>query len=194
MATTTILLREDIETLGGRGEIVTVKSGYARNFLLPKGIAILATKGNIKQVEKEREFLLKKAAEDKSTADLQAEQMKNIKLNFERKAGETGTLFGSVTSIDVTAALNDLGYEIDRKQVKLKDPIKELGEYTVDVRLHREVILEVPVKVRAEGELIPEEEKKEKAETKAEATAETKETTETVEEKSVPADSSNEEE
>ena len=136
MATTTILLREDIETLGGRGEIVTVKSGYARNFLLPRGIAILATKGNIKQVEKEREILLKKAAEEKSTADMQAEQMKDITLNFERKAGETGTLFGSVTSIDITAALNDLGYEIDRKQVKLKDPIKELGEYTVDVRLH----------------------------------------------------------
>lgn len=194
MATTTILLREDIETLGGRGEIVTVKSGYARNFLLPKGIAILATKGNIKQVEKEREILLKKAAEDKSTADMQAEQMKDIKLNFERKAGETGTLFGSVTSIDVTAALNDLGYEIDRKQVKLKDPIKELGEYTVDVRLHREVILEVPVKVRAEGELVPEEEKKEKAETKAEPAAETEETTETVKEKTVADEASNEEE
>lgn len=184
MATTTVLLREDIETLGGRGEIVSVKSGYARNYLLPRGIAIPATKGNIKQVEKEREFLLKKAAEEQSTAEMQAEQMKDISLEFERLAGETGTLFGSVTSMDVTAALNEKGYEIDRKQVKLKDPIKELGEYTVNVRLHREVILEVPVKVRPEGELVPveemeteEEEPNEEVEVSAETKTETAENT-----------------
>lgn len=163
MATTTILLREDIETLGGRGEIVTVKSGYARNYLFPRGIAIPATKGNIRQVEKEREYLLKKAAEEQSTAEMQATQMEDIKLDFERMAGETGTLFGSVTSMDITAALNDLGYEIDRKQVKLKSPIKELGEYTVDVRLHREVWLQVPVTVRPEGDLVPVEETEEQS-------------------------------
>jgi large subunit ribosomal protein L9 len=151
MATINILLREDIDTLGGRGEIVKVKAGYARNFLLPRGMATLATKGNIKQVEKEREFLLKKAANEQSTAQAQAEQMKDIALNFERKAGETGTLFGSVTSIDITEALNAKGYEIDRKKVNLKDPIKEVGEYTVSVKLHREVTLEIPVTVTAEG-------------------------------------------
>lgn len=195
MATTTVLLREDIETLGGRGEIVSVKSGYARNYLLPRGIAIPATKGNIRQVEKEREFLLKKAAEEQSTAEMQADQMKDISLEFERLAGETGTLFGSVTSMDVTAALNEKGYEIDRKQVKLKDPIKELGEYTVNVRLHREVILEIPVKVRAEGDLVPmeemetEEDTKEEVEASAETSAEV-----TTEETAVETDNSNEEE
>jgi len=196
MATTTILLREDIETLGGRGEIVTVKSGYARNYLLPRGIAILATKGNVNQVEKEREVLLKKAAEEQSTAELQYNQMKDLKLDFERLAGETGTLFGSVTSMDITSALNDMGYEIDRKQVKLKDPIKELGEYTVGVRLHREVLLEVPVKVRAEGEPVPVKEKKEEApaETSAPTETPTEEKSETVEENEVAEVSSEEEE
>lgn len=151
MATINILLREDIDTLGGRGEIVKVKSGYARNYLLPRGLATLATKGNIKQVEQERTFLLKKASHEKSTAELQAGQMKDISLEFERKAGESGTLFGSVTSIDITEALKAKGYEIDRRKVNLKDPIKETGEYTVSVKLHREVTLDIPVTVRAEG-------------------------------------------
>ncbi len=97
MATTTILLREDIDNLGGRGEVVKVKSGYARNYLLPRGIATLATKGNVKQIDRERESLLKKAATEKSTAEAQAEQMRGISLSFERKAGKDGTLFGSVT-------------------------------------------------------------------------------------------------
>jgi len=151
MATINILLREDIDTIGGRGEIVKVKAGYARNYLLPRGLATLATKGNIKQVEQERTFLLKKASHEKSTAELQSDQMKDISLSFVRKAGESGTLFGSVTSIDITEALIAKGYEIDRRKVNLKDPIKETGEYTVSVKLHREVTLEIPVKVKAEG-------------------------------------------
>ncbi len=151
MATTKILLREDIENLGGRGEVVKVKAGYARNFLLPKGIATLATKGNVKQIEKERETLLKKAATEKSTAEAQAEQMRSISLAFERKAGEGGTLFGSVTSMDIAEALQAKGYEIDRRKIVLKDTIKETGDYTVNVKLHREVILEIPVTVSAEG-------------------------------------------
>lgn len=151
MSTINILLREDIDTLGGRGEIVKVKAGYARNYLLPRGFATLATKGNIKQVELERSFLLKKAAVEQSTAQAQADQMQNISLEFERKAGESGTLFGSVTSMDITEALNAKGYEIDRRKVNLKDAIKEVGEYTVNVRLHREVVLEIPVSVIAEG-------------------------------------------
>ncbi|MEZ5425925.1 MAG: 50S ribosomal protein L9 [Pyrinomonadaceae bacterium] len=174
MATTTILLREDIDTLGGRGEIVKVKAGYARNYLLPKGLATLATKGNIKQIEQERAVLLKKAAEEKSTAELQAEQMKDIVLDFERKAGETGTLFGSVTSMDITEAINAKGYEIDRRKVVLKDPIKELGDFTVGVKLHREVTLQIPVTVRAEGELITEEKAEEPAEEEAAAETEVK--------------------
>lgn len=151
MAHTTVLLREDIDTVGGRGEIVRVRAGYARNFLLPQGIATLATKGNVRQIEQERAALLKKAAIEKATAEAQAEQMESISLEFERKAGEHGTLFGSITSMDIAEALQAKGYEIDRKRIGLRQPIKETGEYTVNVKLHREVSLPVKVTVTAEG-------------------------------------------
>ena len=184
MASTTILLREDIEALGGRGEIVKVKAGYARNYLLPKGLATLATKGNVKQIEQEREALLKRAAEERSTAEAQKEQMGNIELTFERLAGEGGTLFGSVTSMDIAAALQAKGYEIDRRRIALKDAIKETGEYTVSVKLHREVTLDIPVLVKAEGgeEAPAKADKKAKKEAAPEAAAETAET------EAVPAD------
>lgn len=151
MATTNVLLREDIESLGGRGEIVKVRAGYARNYLLPQGLATLATKGNVKQVEQERSALLKKVATEKSTAEAQADQMRDISLAFERKAGEQGALFGSVTSMDIADALKSKGYEIDRRKIALKEAIKETGNYTVNIKLHREVTLAVPVKVTAEG-------------------------------------------
>ncbi len=151
MANTTILLREDVDALGGRGEIVKVKAGYARNYLLPQGLATLATKGNVKHIEQERSALLKKAAEEKSTAEAQKEQMGTIALSFERKAGEGGTLFGSVTSMDVAEALQAKGYEIDRRKISLREAIKETGEYTVNVKLYRDVFLQVPVTVTAEG-------------------------------------------
>ncbi len=151
MATTTVLLREDIENLGGRGEVVKVKAGYARNYLLPQKFATLATKANVSQISKERESLLKKAATEKSTAEAQSEQMKDISLTFERKAGESGTLFGSVTTIDIAEALQAKGYEIDRRKIVLKDTIKEIGEYTAKIKLYREVVLDIPVKVTAEG-------------------------------------------
>jgi large subunit ribosomal protein L9 len=173
MANITILLREDIDTLGGRGEIVKVKAGYARNYLLPQGLATLATKGNVKQIEGERGALLKKAAVERATADAQKDQMSSIVLNFERKAGEGGTLFGSVTSMDVAEALQAKGYETDRRRIVMKDAIKETGEYTVKVKLHREVVLEIPVIVTAEGgEAETNDEKKgRKAKPEAEATA-----------------------
>jgi len=151
MSTTNVLLREDVEDLGGRGEIVKVKAGYARNFLLPQGLATLATKGNVKQVEQERAALLRKAATEKSTAEAQADQMRDISLKFERRAGERGALFGSVTSMDIAEAMKAKGYEIDRRKINLKEAIKETGNFTVAVRLHRDVTLEVPVTVVAEG-------------------------------------------
>ena len=151
MSSTTILLREDIDELGGRGEIVKVRAGYARNYLLPQGLATLATKGNVKQIEQERAALLKKAAVERATAEAQKDQMGVIELNFERQAGEHGTLFGSVTSMDIAEALRQKGYEIDRKKVVLRQPIKETGDYAVKVRLHREVLLDVPVHVTAIG-------------------------------------------
>ena len=151
MATINVLLRDDMDNLGGRGEIVKVRAGYARNYLLPQKLASLASKGNIKQIEVERSALLKKSANEKSTADAQAEQMKDISLTFERRAGEGGTLFGSVTSMDIADALKAKGYEIDRRKIVLKDAIKETGDFTVNVKLHREVTLEIPVTVMAEG-------------------------------------------
>jgi large subunit ribosomal protein L9 len=173
MANTTILLREDIDNVGGRGEIVKVKAGYARNYLLPQGYASLATKGNVKQIEQERAALLKKAAIERTTAEAQRDQMGTISLNFERKAGEQGTLFGSVTSMDIADALKAKGYEIDRRKIVMKDAIKETGEYTVHVKLHREVTLEVPVTVTAEGgEAEAKPERKAKAELKPETPAE----------------------
>src|SRR4051794_35952020 len=151
MATTTVLLREDLDTVGGRGEVVKVKAGFARNYLLPQGLATIATKGNIKQIDQERTALLKKAAIEKATAEAQREQMESISLTFERRAGEGGTLFGSVTSMDIAEGLRAQGYEIDRRRIVLRDAIKETGDYTVTVRLHREVSIPIPVKVTAEG-------------------------------------------
>lgn len=151
MATTTVLLREDLDTVGGRGEVVKVKAGFARNYLLPQGLATLATKGNIKQIEQEREALLKKAAIEKATAEAQREQMESIALEFTRKTGDHGTLFGSVTSMDIAEALKAKGYEMDRRRIQLKDAIKETGEYTVNVKLHREVSVPIAVTVKGEG-------------------------------------------
>ncbi|MCS6873889.1 MAG: 50S ribosomal protein L9 [Pyrinomonadaceae bacterium] len=166
MATITVLLREDIENLGGRGEIVKVKAGYARNYLLPRRLAVLATKGNIKQIEQEREALLKKAAREKATAEAQAEQMKSLQLIFERKVGDQGILFGSVTSMDIAEALREKGYEIDRKKILLKEAIKETGDYVVPIKLHREVVLELPISVVPEGGTKKEEADEERAKKK----------------------------
>ena len=177
MATTNILLREDIDNLGGRGEVIKVKAGYARNYLLPRGLALLATKGNVKQVEAVKTALLKKAATEKSTAAAQADQMKDIALTFKRKAGAEGTLFGSVTSMDIAEALQAKGYEIDRKKITLKEAIKITGEYSVPVKLHREVILNVAVTVVAEG-ATPEAKEEVKEEVKVEVTETATETAE----------------
>ena len=151
MATTNVLLREDVDNLGARGEIVKVKSGYARNFLLPRKLAVEATPGNVKQIEAERGALLKKEARERGTAEAQSSVMKSVHLNFERKVGEHGLLYGSVTAMHIADALKEKGYEIDRRRVHLAEPIKETGEYTVSVRLHREVNVDIPVVVTGEG-------------------------------------------
>ena len=151
MATTNVLLREDVDNLGARGEIVKVKSGYARNFLLPRKLAVEATPGNVKQIEAERAALLKKEAKERAGAEAQSEQMKDLRLTFVRKVGEHGLLYGSVTALHIADALKERGYEVDRRRVPLAEPIKETGEYTVSVRLHREVNVEIPVTVTGEG-------------------------------------------
>src|SRR3954464_4104347 len=151
MATTSVLLREDVDNLGARGEIVKVKAGYARNYLLPRKLAVKATPGNVEQIEAERAALLKKEAKERATAEAQSSVMKNVHLNFERKVGEHGLLYGSVTAMHIADALKEKGYEIDRRRVHLSEPIKETGDYTVTVRLHREVNVEIPVTVTGEG-------------------------------------------
>lgn len=151
MATTTVLLREDVDNLGARGEIVKVKAGYARNYLLPRKLAVEATAGNVKQIEAERAALLKKEARERATAEGQASLMKSLALSFERKVGEHGILYGSVTTMDIAEALRGRGFEVDRRRISLRDPIKEAGEFSVSVRLHRDVTVEVPVTVTPEG-------------------------------------------
>jgi large subunit ribosomal protein L9 len=151
MGHTNVLLREDIDDLGARGEIVRVKAGYARNYLLPRKLAVQATAGNVKQIEGERAALLKKEATEKSGAEQQAALMKALRLTFTRKVGDHGILYGSVTSMDIAEALKERGYEIDRRRITLREAIKETGEFTVPVRLHREVTVELPVEVTAEG-------------------------------------------
>ena len=151
MATTNVLLREDVDNLGARGEIVKVKSGFARNYLLPRKLAVVATAGNVKQIEAERAALMKKEARERSTAEGQAALMNALRLDFERKVGEHGILYGSVTSMDIAEALKAKGYEIDRRRITLREAIKETGEFSVAVRLHREVTVEIPVIVTGEG-------------------------------------------
>ena len=154
MAHTKVLLREDVDDLGARGEIVRVRSGYARNYLLPRNLAVEATAGNVKGIEQERAALLKKEAKERSTAEAQSDQMSSLVLEFKRKAGEQGALYGSVTSMDLAEALKERGYEIDRHRIHLREPLKRLGDFNVPVRLHREVTIDLQVKVVPEGEVI----------------------------------------
>ena len=154
MAHTKVLLREDVDDLGARGEIVRVRAGYARNYLLPRNLAVEATAGNVKGIEAERAALMKKEAKERATAEGQSKQMSSLVLEFRRKAGEQGALYGSVTSMDVAEALKERGYEIDRHRIHLREPLKRLGEYSVPVRLHREVSIDLQVKVLPEGEVI----------------------------------------
>jgi large subunit ribosomal protein L9 len=152
MATTSILLKEDVDNLGNRGEIVKVKAGYARNYLIPRKLAVQANAGNVKQIEQERAALLKKEAKDLAGARERAGMIEKIRLTFNRKVGEHGILYGSVTTMDITEALKEKGFEIDRRRVSLDDSIKETGDFVARVKLHREVIASVPVSVVAEGE------------------------------------------
>ena len=145
-----IILQEDVEKLGNRGELVEVAEGYARNFLLPRKLGLEATAGNLKRLERMRAHFAKKEATEKDAAQKQGEQLAAVALEFTRKAGENDQLFGSVTSLDVAEALAGKGFEIDRKKIVLAEPIKVMGEYEVPVKLHREVIVNVKVAVKKE--------------------------------------------
>jgi large subunit ribosomal protein L9 len=142
-----VILREDIEKLGARGEVVKVAAGYARNFLLPRRLAVAASESNKKIVEQERHAYLRKEAKVQADASELGKLMSSVELSIAQKAGENDQLFGSVTAADIAVALEKQGYSIDRRKVILEEPIKTLGDFKVTVRLHKDVSVEVPVHV-----------------------------------------------
>ena len=147
-----VILREDVEKLGTRGQLVKVAPGYARNFLLPKKMAVAATESNKKIVEQERQAHLRREAKVVSEAGDLAKLMESVVVTISQKAGENGQLFGSVTSKDIADALETQGYTIERRKVALEEPIKSLGEFKVPLRLHRDVTVEIAVNVVKEEE------------------------------------------
>ena len=146
-----VILREHVDNLGKRGELVKVADGYARNYLLPRKLALLATDGNKKQIERERDKFEAKEADEKRMAEAMAGRMGNLEIQVARRVGENDVLFGSVTTSDIAAALGAKGFEVDRRKLQLHEPIKKLGEFDVPLKLHREVVATVKVKVVAEG-------------------------------------------
>lgn len=142
-----VILREDIPKLGNKGDLVTVKDGYARNYLLPFKLALPATQGTRKQVAEMKAASTRKAAKDKGAAEALATQLNAVTLVFPMKAGENDQLFGSVTTMDIAKALAGKGFSIDRRRLDLDQPIKTIGEYTVPVSLHREVEAKVRIQV-----------------------------------------------
>jgi large subunit ribosomal protein L9 len=147
-----VILREHVEHLGRRGEIVKVADGYARNYLLPRKLALLATEGNKKQIERERAKLEAREAEEKKVAEAIADRMANLEVVIARKVGETEALYGSVTTADVAEALSAKGFDIDRRKIQLAEPIKKLGDFDLPIKLQREVTASVKVRVVAEGQ------------------------------------------
>jgi len=145
-----IILQEDVEKLGHRGDVVTVKPGYARNFLLPRKLGIEATSGNMKALERIRTALAKKTATELEAAQKQAELLNGVALRFTRKTGENDQMFGSVTTADVAEGLEAQGFKIDKRQVQLAEPIKVIGERDVTVKVFRDVTASVKVAVSKE--------------------------------------------
>ena len=146
-----VILREHVDHLGKRGEIVKVSDGYARNFLLPRKLALPATDGNRKHVERERKIMETREAEEKGQAEAIAARMATIDITIARRVGETEQLYGSVTAADIAEFLKGKGFEIDRRKLILPEPIKNIGEHDVPLKLHREVTVPLKVKVVKEG-------------------------------------------
>jgi large subunit ribosomal protein L9 len=142
-----IILREDIDKLGQRGQMVKVAAGYARNYLLPRRLAVAATESNKKIVEQERQAHLRREVKVVSEAQELSKLMGSVAVTIAQKAGDNDQLFGSVTTADIAAALEKQGYAVDRKKIQLDEPIKTLGDFKVAVRLHKDVSVEIPVHV-----------------------------------------------
>jgi large subunit ribosomal protein L9 len=146
-----VILREHVDNLGRRGEIVKVADGYARNYLLPRKLALPATAGNKQHVERERRILESREAEEKSQAEAVAARLGSVPIVITRRVGDTEQLYGSVTAADITDFLKEKGFEIDRRKLILPEPIKTIGEHEVPLKLHREVTVPLKVQVAREG-------------------------------------------
>ena len=149
MAQVKLILREDVAGLGHAGDIVDVKPGHARNYLLPQGKALLATAGKVKAIEHHKAAIAEKVARQLKDLEAARKHLEKLELSVAAQAGEEGKLFGSVTAIQIAELLAEKGFEIDRRKVELSEPIKELGEHQVAIRLHREVIAKVKLNVTA---------------------------------------------
>ncbi len=147
-----VILRQDVEKLGQAGDVVKVAPGYGRNYLIPRKIAVEATPGNLKVVEIERLTNARKDQREKTGASVLAKELEKLVVTIRRKAGESGTLYGSVTGIDIADFLITHKIDIDKRKIQLEDPIKSIGEYQVPIRLHREVTVPIKVIVEAEPE------------------------------------------
>jgi large subunit ribosomal protein L9 len=147
-----VILKQDVDKLGKVGEIVKVAAGYGRNFLIPRKLAVPATDGNLKIMEIEQVSLARRDQREKKAAEIVAREVGKLVVQLERKAGEGGTLYGSVTSIDIADYLITHKIDIDKRKIQLEDPIKSVGEYQVPIRLHREVTVPIKVIVSAEAE------------------------------------------
>ena len=146
-----LILREDVDNLGKGGEVVDVKPGYGRNFLLPRGLAVLASSRNVRELEHEKAMASAKAAKLKASAEAVAKRLSDTPVTLKRKVGEQDKLYGSVTAMDVAEALAARGLQIDRRSIDLAEPIKTTGDFEVPVKLHSEVVGKVKVKVEAEA-------------------------------------------
>ncbi len=145
-----VILKEDVESLGHRGDVVKVATGYGRNYLLPQRLAIEATVSNKAVIVQMKDSAVRKAAKDKSTALEQAEKLNAVEMTFERKVGANDVLFGSVTTQDIAAEFEKQGFEVDRRKIQLAEPLKQLGEFHVPVKLFREVSAHVKVTVKSD--------------------------------------------
>ncbi|HTU43089.1 MAG TPA: 50S ribosomal protein L9 [Candidatus Aquilonibacter sp.] len=145
-----VILKEDISNLGHRGDVVKVADGYGRNYLLPKKLALQATAANKAVIEQMKASAIRKSAREKADAEALVGQLNSVALVFERKVGEHDHLFGSVTSADIAAQLEQKGFNIDRRKVQLDEPLKQVGEFHIPVKLHREVTAHVAVTVKGE--------------------------------------------
>ncbi len=145
-----VILKEDLDTLGHRGDVVKVADGYGRNFLLPKKLAIEATAANKNVIDQMKQSAIRRSAKEKTEAEQLVAQLDQIALVFERRVGENEHIFGSVTSADIAHGLEAQGFHIDRRKVQLDEPLKQLGEFHVPVKLHREVSAHIKVTVKGE--------------------------------------------